>query len=178
MVTPKKGGLVIRKLTVKDAPRASEFCKRTMEWSWKNYLMGTYPREAINFDIKHRSVPILSADLKNPDFYGFAAEVDGKMCGIVLGRIFGKSGFAFVHWISVDPEHQHEGIGIKLMTAAEEYLKKKGCHKIGLNTLPALVPAVRLCMKFGLLPEAYLRKQWWGTDFLMMSKWIGAYKKK
>ncbi len=178
MTGARKGAASIRKLTADDAADASDFFKRTMEWAWKNYLMGTYPREAVLFDIKHRSPERLAKDLREPDFYGFAAELRGDMCGLVLGRIFGKSGYAFIHWISVDPAHQHEGIGIRLMEAVEEHLRRKGCHKIGLNTLPALVPAVRLYMKFGLLPEAYLRQQWWGTDFLLMSKWIGKYKKQ
>jgi hypothetical protein len=63
------------------------------------------------------------------------------------------------------------------MTAAEKMLRSEGCHKVSLNTLPVLMPAVRLAMKFGMLPEAYLREQWWGADFVIMSKWIGKYGK-
>lgn len=167
----------VRELAKRDAKKAGEFCQKNIAWMWKNYLMGVYPEEAKVFEVWHWSEANLLKALKQPEFFGFMAECRGKICGIVLGMVHGKSGFAMVNWIAVDPEHQHEGIGIKLMMAMEEHVKKRGCHKVSLHTLPALVPAVRLYMKFGLLPEAFLRQQWWGADFIMMSKWIGKYSK-
>jgi len=148
-----------------------------MKWMYEKYEKGSYPKEASEFDARHYSSSNIRSWFSHPDFFGFVAEEDGQLCGIVLGNVYGKSGYGFINWMAVDPEHQHEGIGIRLMIATEEYLKKKKCHKIGLYTMPSLLPAVRLYMKFGLLPEAYLKQQWWGADFLLMSKWIGKYKK-
>lgn len=167
----------IRRLDKKDAADAGKFCKRNIAWMWRNYLMGVYPKEANAFDVWHWSEASLKQKLEDPEFFGLVAECKGTICGIVLGKVYGKSGFARVNWIAVGPEHQHEGIGIKLMTAMEEFVKERGCHKIGLYTLPALVPAIKLYMKFGLLPEAFIRQQWWGADFILMSKWIGKYAK-
>lgn len=167
----------IRKLGEKDLAEAGRFCKRNIVWMWRNYLMGVYPKEANAFDAWHWSEGNLRTKLKDPEFFGLLAECGGNIRGIVLGKIYGKSGLARINWIAVAPEHQHEGIGIKLMSAMEDHVKAQGCHKITLYTLPALVPAVRLCMKFGLLPEAFIRQQWWGVDFIMMSKWIGKYAK-
>jgi len=170
--------IVIRKMQKKDSKKAGEFCQYTMMWMYKKYLRGAYPREALEFDAGMKSSASLEKRFKNPDAYGFVALSDGKICGIVLGMVFGNSGLGKINWISVDPKHQHEGIGIRLMMATEGYLRKRGCHKIYLNTLAPLVPAIRLYMKFGLLPEAYLRKHWWGSDFIVMSKHIAEYKKK
>lgn len=169
--------LRIRKLKTGDAKKAGDFCQRNIAWMWRNYLMGVYPREASAFDVWHWSGANLAKRLKDPEFFGFVAERERRICGILLGMVYGRSGFAMVNWIAVAPEHQHEGIGIRLMSAMEDHVGKCGCHKISLYTLPALVPAVKLYMKFGLLPEAFVRQQWWGADFILMSKWIGKYKK-
>lgn len=177
MIANSESRIKIRMLAEKDVGSAGQFCKKNIKWMWRNYLMGVYPEEANAFDIWHWSEDRLRTNLKDSEFFGLLAESGGKMCGIVLGKVYGKSGLARLNWIAVDPEHQHEGIGIKLMSAMEEYVKKRGCHKITLYTLPALVPAVRLYMKFGLLPEAFIRQQWWGADYIMMSKWIGKYRK-
>ncbi len=167
----------IRRMKPSDCKAAGEFCERMMHWMGEKYLKDTYPREAMEFDIWNHSAKRLAEDVRDPDSFAFVALHKGEICGIVQGMIFGKSGLAKFTWVAVHPEHQHEGIGIRLMTASEEYLRKKGCHKIFLNTLPALMPAIKLYMKFGLLPDAYLRKHWWGVDFLLMSKWIGEYRR-
>jgi ribosomal protein S18 acetylase RimI-like enzyme len=178
MAAEEKGGVQIRKINDADYQAAGEFCKRTLAWMWKKYLMGVYPKDAYEFHTSNWSPERLKERFLDPNKFGLVA-VSGpkKICGILLGTRYGKSGFASVSWIAVDPDHQHEGIGIDLMTAAEKMLRSEGCHKVSLNTLPVLMPAVRLAMKFGMLPEAYLREQWWGADFVIMSKWIGKYGK-
>jgi ribosomal protein S18 acetylase RimI-like enzyme len=179
MAMNKEGSeLVIRKMQKKDCAEAGKFCRNTMKWMHEKYLKGVYPKEAAEFDANMKSGAQLAKRLNDRQMFSFVALSDGTISGIVLGMTYGKSGLAKVNWIAVDPKHQHEGIGIRLMMATEEYLRGKGCHKIFLNTLPPLIPAIRLYMKFGLLPEAYLRKHWWGTDFIVMSKWIGDYSKR
>ena len=169
---------VVRKLEKKDCNETARFCRTTNDWMYEKHLKGTYPREASEFDASMKTAKKLAERFKDPQNYGFVAVSGNRICGILLGMIYGKSGLAKINWIAVDPEHHHEGIGVKLMAAAEEHLRKKGCHKMFLNTLPPLIPAIRLYMKFGLLPEAYMRKHWWGTDFIVMSKWIGEYERR
>ncbi len=176
MVRSGKGETTVRRLKAKDCKDAGEFCKETTEWMYAKFLKGSYPKEGADF-IK-KTPEKLKERLRNPDSCDFLAVSDDKISGILLGTVYGKSGLAQIVWIAVDPDHQHEGIGIQMMTAAEEEFRRRGCHKIYLNTLPALVPAIRLYMKFGLLPECYLRKHWWGADFLVMSKLIGKYKRR
>ena len=178
MSKPGRGGTVVRNLDKKDCRAAGEFCRRTNYWMHGKFLKKSYPREAADFDASIKTAAKLSDRFRNPDSCDIIAVTDDEIGGILLGTVFGKSGLAKVEWIAVDPDHQHEGIGIQLMTAAEEEFRKRGCHKIYLNTLPALVPAIRLYMKFGLLPESYLRNHWWGADFMVMSKWIGKYKRR
>ncbi len=35
-----------------------------------------------------------------------------------------------------------------------------------------LIPAINLYLKFGFVPEAFLRKEWWNVDFIKMSLWL------
>ncbi len=178
MVRPNNQGTVVRRLEKKDCLAASDFCKETTDWMYKKYLKGSYPREGADFITLINSAAKLSERLTNTDCFDLVAISDDGISGILLGTVYGKSGLAEVVRIAVDPNHQHEGIGIRLMSAAEEEFRKRGCHKIYLYTLPALVPAIRLYMKFGLLPEGYLRNHWWGADFIVMSKWIGKYRRR
>jgi len=138
------GKATIRRLRKADATKASRFCKRTNAWMYAKYLRGHYPRGASEFDRKEKSTRKLTEWATDRDRFGFIAVDGAETCGIVLGMVCGKSGLARITWMAVDPRHQHEGIGIRLMTDAEEYLRSRGCHKMFLNTLPALVPAIRL----------------------------------
>ncbi|MFQ6089727.1 MAG: GNAT family N-acetyltransferase [Candidatus Methanofastidiosia archaeon] len=70
------------------------------------------------------------------------------------------------------PRFQRNGIGSSLLDTVVRYCRKKGCHKISLNTLPVLRPALNFYLKKGFVPEAFLRKQWWKVDFIFMSKWL------
>jgi ribosomal protein S18 acetylase RimI-like enzyme len=164
-------------MTTRDCAEAGRFCEKTTRWMWERYLRRVYPKEASEFDARHKSAKELRDKLKDPNTLGLVALADGRICGIVLGLVYGKSGYGFINWIAVDPKHQHEGIGIRLMAAAEEHFKKRKCHKIGLHTIVELTPALRLYLKFGMTPESYMREQWWGADFVMMSKWLGHYRK-
>jgi GNAT superfamily N-acetyltransferase len=178
MVRVAKQETIVKRLDKKDCRAAGAFCKDTTDWMYKKYLKGSYPKEGADFIGTTKTPEKLLERLKNPDFCDFIAVSDDGISGILLGTVYGKSGLAQIVWIAVDPDHQHEGIGVQLMIAAEEEFRRRGCHKIYLNTLPALVPALRLYMKFGLLPEGYLRKHWWGADFIVMSKWIGDYRRR
>jgi len=81
-------------------------------------------------------------------------------------------GLALLEWICVHPTHQGKGIGEAILKHFIEYCKQQKCHKITLYTLPVLIPALKLYLKLGFVPEAYLHKEWWGVDFIKMSKWL------
>jgi GNAT superfamily N-acetyltransferase len=178
MVRSSKQQTVVRRLGKRDCRAAGKFCMETSDWMYGKYLKGSFPKEGADFIGTTKTPEKLLERLKNPDFCDFVTISSDGTIGILLGTVYGKSGLAQVVWIAVDPDHQHEGVGVQLMIAAEEEFRRRGCHKIFLNTLPALVPAIRLYMKFGLLPEGYLRNHWWGADFIVMSKWIGKYKRR
>lgn len=58
----------------------------------------------------------------------FAAVADGKIIGVILTGHDGRR--AIVHHMCVHPDHRRKGIAAKLVSVAEEALKKEGIQKI------------------------------------------------
>ncbi len=58
----------------------------------------------------------------------FAAVVDGRIIGVILTGHDGRR--AIVHHMCVHPDHRRKGIAAKLVSVAEEALKKEGIQKI------------------------------------------------
>lgn len=142
--------------------------------AFSRFERGYYPKHAHMFDMSRvsRENYLKALDPKDRENYFFVAEMNGKIVGAANGRIFGRSGFSFLHGIAVHPSKQRQGIGERLLRKVTIYSRQRGCHKISLNTLPVLIPALNLYLKLGFVPEAYLRKQWWKVDFIQMSKWL------
>ena len=156
----------------KDASEVSKITEVIMLDAWERYERDYYPRRAVDFDISTHSEGDFIESLKSEDGFSFVAEEDGRIVGVVSGRLFSASGLARLGWLGVLPEFQGRGLGRKLLERAIAFCGEKGCHKITLYTLPVLMPAVNLYMRLGFVPEAYLRKEWWEVDFLKMSLWL------
>ena len=58
----------------------------------------------------------------------FAAVADGSIIGVILTGHDGRR--AIVHHMCVHPDHRRKGIAAKLVSVAEEALKKEGIQKI------------------------------------------------
>ncbi len=58
----------------------------------------------------------------------FAAVADGKIIGVILTGHDGRR--AIVHHMCVHPDNRRKGIAAKLVSVAEEALKKEGIQKI------------------------------------------------
>ncbi|MFO7619486.1 MAG: GNAT family N-acetyltransferase [Thermoplasmata archaeon] len=163
--------ITVRAVEEQDIPDAIRVMKEAWEYA-HNTRGGDYPEEAHEFDMSLNTVERFTAVMEDEHGFFFIALVDGKIAGSIRGEMFGKSGFAMIRNIAIHPNHLRKGAGKALMEHAMDYLKAAGCHKVSLNTLQALIPAINLYLKMGFVPEAYLRKQWWGMDFIYMSKWL------
>ena len=64
---------------------------------------------------------------RNPDTC-FAAVSDDVIIGVILTGHDGRR--AIIHHMCVHPDHRHKGIASRLVSAAEEALKKEGITKI------------------------------------------------
>lgn len=65
---------------------------------------------------------------------------------------------AGIETINVDPAHRKKGIGLQLLSAAEEHLRKKGIHKIRLEVATTNHAAITLYEHAGFQKIALLKK--------------------
>jgi len=168
--------VVIREMKSEDATESSKVSAETMEDTWNRYEKDYYPRKALEFDMSVHTSESYSKSVKAPNDFLFVVEENGKIVGVATGTILRGTeqmgGLARLNWICVHPSQQNKGVGEALLNRVVEYCRQQECHKITLYTLPVLVPALKLYLRLGFVPEAYLRKEWWGIDFIKMSKWL------
>jgi ribosomal protein S18 acetylase RimI-like enzyme len=164
--------MFIRKMKLEDAEQISRVTREIMLDNWDRYEKDYYPRRAFEFDISRHSAEKYRESLMDKTSFTLVAEEKGKIVGVATGALFGDSGLARLNWIGVYPNQQKKGIGKTLLMEVVNYCITKGCHKITLYTMPNLIPAMNLYLRFGFVPEAYLHKEWWAVDFLKMSKWL------
>ncbi len=165
-------GIVVRTAEEEDIAEIARVMKESWQYSHETWGKGFYPEEAHEFDLSLCNTDRFMLAMDDENGFFFIAVVDGRIAGSIRGEMWGNSGFAMIRSIAVHPDFHRMGAAKALMQHALDYLKAAGCHKVSLNTLQVLVPAINLYLKMGFVPEAYLRKQWWGVDFIYMSKWL------
>jgi ribosomal protein S18 acetylase RimI-like enzyme len=162
-------------MKTEDAAAASKVTIETMQDYWSRYAKD-YPRKALEFDKSlHKQENYLKM-VEEENRLLFIAEENGGVIGVAIGSISRglekEGGLAQLGWICVHPAHQGKGVGEAVLRHVIEYCKQQKCHKITLYTLPVLMLGLKLYLKLGFVPEAYLHKEWWGIDFIKMSKWL------
>ena len=98
------------------------------------------------------------------------AEENHQIVGMALGREFG--GACSLGFLGVTKECRSKGVGSKLLNRFIQESRKRKAHKIWLHTSPHLVPAIRLYVKNGFLPEGFLRQHTRGQDLIIYSKFL------
>lgn len=89
------------------------------------------------FEMKDFSIPdskYLNGVLNRNDFFVFVAIFEGKVVGglttYVLMQYYSKKPLAYIYDLAVDTNHQRQGIGKKLISATNEFYKKKGFEEV------------------------------------------------
>jgi ribosomal protein S18 acetylase RimI-like enzyme len=167
---------MVRRMGLEDVEDAVGVFVASFEDAWNRYERSYYPRRALEFDFSRNTPEIYKTRVQESNDFLFVVEENGKIVGVARGKMLRGSekegGLALLSGICIHPLHQRKGLGEALLNRVLEYCEQQKCHKITLYTLPVLIPALNLYLKLGFIPEAYLRKEWWGVDFLKMSKWL------
>jgi ribosomal protein S18 acetylase RimI-like enzyme len=93
-----------------------------------------------------------------------------QIIGVALGREAG--GVCTLGFLGVTKKCRGRGVGSRLLSRFIREGRKRKAHKIWLFTSPHLVPAIRLYVRNGFLPEGFLRKHTRGLDMIVYSKFI------
>ncbi len=163
--------MVIREMSEGDIGACVDLSHRVRRESWEKFEKEIYPQKLFEEELKRYSGETLSRFIQDVNSFASVAVQKSEVVGLVMG-IIKEGGLLDLSWICVDPLVQSKGIGKKLMDNVFEYAKSKSCHKIFAYTFPALAPTVSFYLRCGFVPEAYLRKHWYGLDFIMLSKWL------
>lgn len=166
----------VRRMSVEDAEDAVRVSLASFQDVWNRYERNYYPCKALEFDFSRNTPENYKKRIQEPNDFLFVVEEKVGIVGVAIGGMLRGNekdgGLALLSSICIHPSHQRKGLGEALLNHIVEYCREQKCHKITLYTLPVLVPALNLYLKLGFVPEAYLRKEWWGVDFLKMSKWL------
>ena len=146
-------------------------CQKSVWESLRDFLSNSWVNDVIERLSQTEAEERLQRRLEDPNRITIVAEEDKKIVGLALGSInlwkVSQMGF-----IGVCLPYRRKGIGRNLI---EEYInesKLKGAHKISLNTAPTLIPAIRLYIELGFVPEGLLRQHAYGTDIIIYSKFL------
>jgi ribosomal protein S18 acetylase RimI-like enzyme len=146
-----------------------------------NCLIGTFeslrewlPASFVDPELKSMHEPEdikkLRERIENKNEILLIAVENHRIVGIALGREAG--GVCSLGFLAVTKECRGRGVGSRLLNRFIREGKKRRAHKIWLFTSPHLVPAIRLYIKNGFLPEGFLRKHTRGLDMIIYSKFL------
>lgn len=161
--------VALKGLRKKDREEAAAFVRRMIKLDMKGREKSARSRK----DIEHHAetvVRMLDLAIQDENHYCTVATKGGAVIGIALGQVLG--GVGRIDWMAVDPRHQRQGVGKRLMASAEERMKGRGCHKMTLFVVSSQMPALGLYLNWGMVPEATLKEHMWGDDHIVMSKWL------
>ena len=108
--------------------------------------------------------------MESKDGIFVVAEENGEIVGMALGRE--SAGVCTLGFLGVKKEYRNKEVGASLLARFVAEAKERKAHKIWLFTSPSLLPAIRLYIKNGFLPEGFLRKHTRGLDMIIYSKFL------
>ncbi len=106
--------------------------------------------------------------VESEDAIFLLAQEAGEIIGVALGRE--SAGVCNLGFLGVKKEKRRKGVGENLLNRFVDEGKKRKAHKISLHTSPSLLPAIKLYIKNGFIPEGFLRKHTRGLDLIIYSK--------
>lgn len=98
------------------------------------------------------------------------AELNSEIIGTVTG--FEEHQSMHVCSLAVHPAYQNHRVAHQLMKRLETIARKRCCWKLFLHTAWAMKEAIQLYEDLGYVKEGYLRKHFYGEDFIVFSKFI------
>jgi ribosomal protein S18 acetylase RimI-like enzyme len=108
--------------------------------------------------------------IKSRDGIFLVAKENNEIVGVALGQESG--GVCTIGFLGAKKEHRRKGVGASLLDRFVKEAKKRKAHKVSLHTSPNLLPAIKLYVNNGFIPEGFLRKHIRGLDVIVYSKFL------
>jgi ribosomal protein S18 acetylase RimI-like enzyme len=138
---------------------------------WKS-LREWLPESFVDPELERIRTPegidMFKRGIESKDEILLIAEENKEVAGLARGREV--AGVCDLRFLGVKKEHRDKGIGTSLLKKLIEVAKERNAHKVWLLTSPRLLPAVKLYISNGFVPEGMLRKHSHGLDMIIYSK--------
>lgn len=138
---------------------------------WRS-LKGILPNGYVDDQIKRASsqefLEKLSAEASDPINFLMVAMEEDETMGLAWGNIR-EDGSSWLTFLGVKPTHRRKGVGRSLLARFIEESRKKGSHKVSLDTDPRLIPAVRLYESMGFVAGGFAKNPY-GLELVIYSK--------
>lgn len=92
----------------------------------------------------------------------FVVRSDARI--IAVARAMMEFEACYLERMVVDSEFRRKGVGTVLVEHIVEHARKKGAHKVFLNTSPKLTESIDFYTKMGFEQVGYFKKHFWGED--------------
>ncbi|MEM3727740.1 MAG: GNAT family N-acetyltransferase [Candidatus Bathyarchaeia archaeon] len=140
---------------------------------WKS-LNEYLPSLAVNSELEELLKPEarerLRQQMEDKSMIFLVAYENGEVVGIAQGRV--HTGVALLGFLGVRKEYRGRKVGESLLERFIEEARIRGAQKVWLYTSTRLLPAIRLYIKKGFVPEGFLRKHFHGLDLIIYSKFL------
>ncbi|MFX0185251.1 MAG: GNAT family N-acetyltransferase [Candidatus Hodarchaeota archaeon] len=125
--------------------------------------------DEINQGMELKTVPQFQALINRSDMFLLVEEENDKIIAIALVQAKTEIRSAQIRVIGVDPSYQGIGVGKRLLNAIIDLAREHDWPKIKIVVPSSNVPARKLMVSFGFIPEGYLRKEFLDEDVILYS---------
>jgi ribosomal protein S18 acetylase RimI-like enzyme len=161
--------LKIRFALAEDFENLQDCLIRTWE-SLREWLPASFVDPELKSMHEPGEIKKLQERIENENEILLIAEENHQIVGVAMGRE--TSGVCSLGYLAVTKECRGKGVGSNLLDRFIKEARKRKAHKIWLFTSPYLVPAIRLYVKNGFVPEGFLRRHTRGLDLIIYSKFL------
>jgi len=159
----------VRAATVSDVEKLLKCCVEIWE-SLREWLPNSFVNPELESFREPERRKRFRQGIESKDGIFLIAEENNEIVGMALGRE--SAGVCTLGFLGVKKEYRRKGVGTSLLSRFVKDAKERKAHKVWLFTSPSLLPAIRLYIKNGFLPEGYLRKHTRGLDMIIYSKFL------
>ena len=159
----------IRFATVNDIERLLE-CFADIWESLREWMPNSFVDPELESIRKPKYRESLKKQLESKDIIFLLTEENNEILGVASGREY--AGVCNLFFVGVKKEYRHRGVGTSLLNRFIEEAKERKAHKVWLYTSPNLVPAIKLYINNGFVPEGFLRKHTRGSSLIIYSKFL------
>ena len=159
----------VRFAVVEDCENLHNCLIRTFE-SLREWLPASFVDPELKNMHEPEHIKKLKERIENKDEILLIAVENHQIVGMALGGEAG--GVCSLGFLAVTKECRGRGVGSRLLNRFIKEGRKRKAHKIWLFTSPHLMPAIRMYVRNGFLPEGFLRKHTRGLDMIIYSKFL------